>query len=348
MQLGPLAASSFGVVTEGFSWDAQWVPRIRFDFDMDATRTTAFDLDFGEDGTNLGLLVGPDIAANLGATNLVDLLSTIDADGLALAVDVVEQGVDETGYADVDQLNLSADVNEANLTFDIAFGFLGAEVSTGMIDLQAGADATFTETTADDVLTGSELDTANVSVSTGTGANNGTTFTSDFPVTVKPGILPDPATPLGPFDGLSFSVDTVANSPFDPLPMVNFNGNQTLQDFTSVLAGDVLPMFGQLRDWLNELSRSDQLAIDLPLMDAQAQIDTLGELYDLGGAFEVDILDELSAQPSPEIDTQVAKFKTAQELGTLLTNLLTLLAGGTPVSATPTYDPALENAGVRY
>ena len=63
LALGDLTIS-VGTVTETVIWEGQ-VPMIALAFTLNATRTTNFDLDFGEDADSLGVVLEPEDARNL-------------------------------------------------------------------------------------------------------------------------------------------------------------------------------------------------------------------------------------------------------------------------------------------
>ncbi len=350
LQLAPLVVSSFGTVTEAFQWDTTtWTPTIRFDFDLTARRTTALDLNLGEDARLLGLVDGPEEETNAAARDLVEFSADIEFSGLAVVAEVVSVGTEEY-FGDLGQVTVNADVNETALAFDLAFGFLATEVENGDMSLAVGAGATFTDPSddgrfqPDELFAGSSINTEIVEVSD---AGVTRSFSSTFPLTVQPAITPAPGTPGGPFEDMSFSL--VATDPFQDLPLIDFNDNQVLKDFTGVAAGDVLPMFEQLRNWFADLSGSELLDFNLPFVDDQAALGTLGRLYDFGGAFEQDVLAKLSEPASPTIDAQVARFQTAQALGILLSQILDLLDDQTDndsADATPAYDDS--NGTLRY
>lgn len=295
------------VATPRYVINGSGTPELVIDIDLNAERTTPFNMALGNEADELGL--------DFGATTL-PLKATLDA---TLGLGLTPGGaffLDTTST-----VNVGAEIHQDNLNNAFNFGFLTAHLQNGSIDLDARADVSLT----------SRLTTAQLGQQPGTVpaiqvAEGLNVLDVNLPVDVDSDGL-DAATQAG-FENkdLVLDLDDVFSEDA-PSVEVQEDGvavpDSELLAFSNLNAVTVLPMLVQLANTLTELSQSELMDFEIPFAGGRS----LGDLLNFAEVFKEMILDPLyisgdandaDGNNDNKFDGQDLTFHSIQELAAIL------------------------------
>ena len=277
---------SIGAVTPSFGIDATGTPTITLAISsFQATHQSRFDLDFGDDAEALG--VSPD------TDTMRDKVAVDSELGLDLAFTVNAGGATQSDFtAELDNVLGSIAVDESDLDFELNFGFLGAQVLGGQ--LVYAMDAAVTG--LDPALTVAQLSDPATAAAAIAGATVTSPISSSFALTPTVGLN----TSAGALSNAGFKLD-LGGGLLGVTPRV-VNGDSfdadafdALIDFTGALPATVGDLFVSLRNFFTDFGESSLFSQNIPFALDAATLQTLGQLYNLGGAIDGDLLRNAAA-----------------------------------------------------
>jgi len=216
----------------------------------------------------------------------------------------------ESFFVRVNSFTAHGGVTATGLNFGAAMGFLGANVTNGTASLNADVSVALTDPNANGKITLTELQGTTL----GSLANLSATSLLDVD-------LPLTAT-LGTFN-LNGTVHLDDANLFDVTPPgVTQTGLDEGLNFNQLTPDSVLAVIKSLRDQFDTLSSSSLLNKVIPFTSGQ----TLGSLLSLGSVFDNELIDLITASPTPN-------FVSVQDLASKLSSIL-----DTPA----TYDPGTD------
>lgn len=303
---------------------------LTFDLAFSSLRSSEVALSFGDELANAGLSVAGDFNGDLITELFADFTFGVNLSALPSVSDAFFLRFNNDPRARaalmLDDIDVAA-----------SFGFLELDIVDGSASLDAEVSAHINDPNADGNITLGEL--------TGTPLAELVDLTSTSALAVD---LPIQAA-IGDHDfnnGADPRVTLSDNDLFDSDPpdfqLEDFDG---LLDFNNISGADMVSAFGQLANWLDQLSGLDALNIDIPFTDGT----TLGDVIDFGTAFSGPVL-ELLQDPN----TGSLNFSDAASLETLVPALTEVNYDPTTRELTYTLafatdlDPITVNAGFDF
>ena len=272
---------------------------LHFGLTLSPSKSAAVPIDLGSNTLGFGATSTPNVNFNT-ALNLNFQF------GLDLTGGLPEE---QSFFIRVNSFTAQGSVNASNLNFGADIGFLAANVSNGTAALNANVSVAFDNPTvnADGKITRSELQ--------GTTLDNLASLSATSLLNVN---LPVTAT-LGSFN-LSGAVHINDADLFDATaPSVTQTGLDEGLNFNQITPDTVLAVIKSLRDQFDTMDTSSLLNKPIPFTSGQ----TLGNLLGLGSVFDNELIDLITASPTPN-------FVSVQDLASKLGSIL---------DAPTTYDP---------
>ncbi|MBW2637884.1 MAG: hypothetical protein JRC86_10255, partial [Deltaproteobacteria bacterium] len=295
------------------------VPELRLNLDLDADRTTGFNIDLGSEGTD-----AYDFGLNFDVTGTINMASHLDAD-LVLGLKL---GATPTFFLDVTDLGVTGEISTTNFGINVDIGFLGAAIENGSITMSAGLDVNFSDSTG---LTVADLNPASIGSLITLGETSNALSTFDLPVKITAGLSGFDAAVKAKIllDGTAPAPDLFSGDPLE-IKLEDFDLGDSLDindllNFNNTSVSGILSLIRQLGNTLDDIGGSELFSsFDIPFIDADLSdaldfadmiMDTLiyDDLDDGNDATGIDRLLDVNSKPT---------FTNAQDFASRLAAIL--------------------------